>query len=100
MVAKAIADYAMPNMDGIELLKAVREEPGFAKTAFIMLTGSASKMIRQTAEELGVNSIILKPVFQADLKEKLGALVHELTGSTIEWEPSLHRVSPAPQHRV
>lgn len=83
-----IADYAMPHMDGLEFLKAVREETAFEKTPFVMLSGSANSMVRQKAEELGANSIIMKPVFPADLKEKLGALVHELTGSTIEWKPS------------
>ncbi len=83
-----IADYAMPNMDGLELLKAVREEPTFAKTAFIMLTGSANGVVRQRAGELGANSIIMKPVFPADLKDKLGTLVYELTGARIDWKPS------------
>jgi two-component system, chemotaxis family, chemotaxis protein CheY len=80
-----IADYAMPNMNGLEFLKAVREEPAFAKTAFVMLTGSANSVVRQRAGELGANSVIMKPVFPADLKDKLEALVDELTGSRIEW---------------
>ncbi len=80
-----ISDYDMPNMDGLQFLKAVREEPALAKTAFVMLSGSGNTRVRQRAGELGANSIILKPVFPADLKDKLGALVHELTGSTIEW---------------
>ena len=83
-----IADYAMPNMDGIELLKAVRELPAYAKTAFIMLTGSANNVVRQRAWELGANSVIMKPVFPADLRDKLEALVHELTGARIEWKSS------------
>jgi two-component system chemotaxis response regulator CheY len=83
-----ISDYDMPNMQGIQFLKAIREEPALAKTAFVILSGSTNNMVRKRAGELGANSIIIKPVSPADLKDKLGALVHELTGATIEWKPS------------
>ena len=95
-----ITDYAMPNMDGLELVKAIREKPAFAKTAFVMLTGSANSVIIERARELGANSIIIKPVFPADLKAKLGALVHQLTGSRIDWEPSPPRDLLAPEPRA
>lgn len=38
-----ISDFNMPDMDGLELLKAVRASSQNAKTGFIMLTGQASK---------------------------------------------------------
>ena len=83
-----ISDYDMPNMQGLEFLKAVRAEPTLAKTAFIMLSGSTTSAVRQRALELGANSIIMKPFLSADLKHELGVLVHELTGWKIEWNPS------------
>ncbi len=95
-----ISDYDMPKANGLQFLKAVREEPALAKTAFVMLSGSTNSVVRQRAEELGANTIIIKPVFPADLQDKLGALVQELTGSTIEWKPSLRRDALAPQDRV
>ena len=93
------SDYDMPNMHGLQFLKAVREEPALAKTAFVMLSGSTNALVRQRAGELGANSIMIKPVFPAALKQKLGDLLHELTGSSIEWEPSLRPDAPAPEHR-
>ena len=83
-----ISDYDMPNMQGLQFLKAVREEPALAKTVFVMLSGSTNNMVRKRAGELGANSIIIKPVSPGDLKQKLADLVHELTGATIEWDPS------------
>ena len=81
-----VSDYDMPNMNGLRFLEAIREEPALAKTAFVMLSGSTNAAVRQSARELGANSIILKPVAPAHLKDELGALVHELTGSRIEWK--------------
>ena len=37
-----ISDFNMPDMDGLELLKAVRASAHTAKTGFIMLTGQAN----------------------------------------------------------
>ena len=81
-----VSDYDMPNMHGLQFLKAVREEPALVKTAFVMLSGVANDQVTERAGELGANSIITKPFLAADLKCRLEALVHELTGSRIEWE--------------
>ncbi len=81
-----VSDYDMPNMHGLQFLKAVREDPALAKTAFVMLSGVANDRVIEKAGELGANSIIAKPFLAADLKHRLEALVHELSGSRIEWE--------------
>ena len=81
-----VSDYDMPNMHGLQFLKAVREEPALAETAFVMLSGVANDRVVEKAAELGANSIITKPFLAADLKQRLEALVHEVTGSRIEWD--------------
>jgi len=81
-----VSDYDMPTMHGLQFLKAVREEPALAKTAFVMLSGVANDEVIEKAGELGANSIITKPFLAADLKQRLEGLIHELTGSRIEWE--------------
>ena len=40
-----ISDYDMPNMQGLQFLKAIRDEPALAKNAFIMLSGSTNKLL-------------------------------------------------------
>jgi two-component system chemotaxis response regulator CheY len=81
-----VSDYDMPNMHGLQFLKAVRDEPELGKTAFVMLSGVANDKVIERAGELGANSIIAKPFLAADLKQRLEALIHEQTGSEIEWE--------------
>lgn len=80
-----IADYDMPKMHGLQFLKAVRQDSTLDKTGFIMLSGAANEAVVDKADELGVNSFILKPFFPEDLKRRIEALFLELTGSAIDW---------------
>jgi len=74
-----ISDYNMPEMDGLEFLKAVRSDPVIGKTVFIMPTGSSEKSVVQKAAELGVNNYVVKPFAPAALKEKIERVFGELS---------------------
>jgi len=82
-----VSDYDMPGRHGLQFLKSVREDPAMTSTAFVMLSGVANDAVTQKARELGANSIITKPFLADDLKHRLDAVVHEVTGSRIEWHP-------------
>ncbi len=66
-----ISDYNMPDMDGLQLLEAVRGDPVIGKTVFIMLTGSSDREVVQKAAALGVNNYLVKPFAPASLKDKI-----------------------------
>lgn len=66
-----VSDYNMPDMDGLQLLEAVRQDPVIGKTVFIMLTGSSDREIVGKAAALGVNNYLVKPFAPAALKEKI-----------------------------
>lgn len=66
-----VSDYNMPDMDGLQLLEAVRKDPVIGKTVFIMLTGSSDREIVSKAAALGVNNYLVKPFAPAVLKEKI-----------------------------
>ncbi|MDY1009936.1 response regulator [Sphingomonas aerolata] len=66
-----ISDFNMPDMDGLQLLEAVRTDPVIGKTVFIMLTGSSDREIVQKAAALGVNNYLVKPFAPASLKDKI-----------------------------
>ena len=74
-----ISDYNMPDMDGIDLLRAIRTDEVLAKTVFIMLTGSSDREIVQKAAALGVNNYLVKPFAPAALKEKIERVFGALT---------------------
>ncbi|MCH4091021.1 response regulator [Acetobacter sp.] len=69
-----ISDFNMPEMNGLELLRAVRANPRTAKTAFIILTGEASKELVQEAVKAGVNNFLAKPYTVGKLKAVMEAV--------------------------
>ena len=74
-----IADYNMPKLDGIELLRAIRMHPSTAKIAYFMLTGRADKEIVQRAAQFGVNNYLVKPFTADGLKRKIEDVFGRLT---------------------
>lgn len=64
-----ITDIRMPEMDGLEMLKALKES-GFSVRA-IILTGYAEFEYARTAIGLGVNDYLLKPIGVEDVQEVL-----------------------------
>jgi len=66
-----ILDIMMPRMNGLEVLKEVKENPEFAKTPVIMLTSEKGEADRQAAMDLGASNFLNKP-FQPP--ELLGAV--------------------------
>tara|TARA_R110000787_G_scaffold42591_2_gene104757 strand:- start:52 stop:441 length:390 start_codon:yes stop_codon:yes gene_type:complete len=74
-----ISDLNMPHLDGLGLLRAVRQNPETAKTAFIMLTSHADTELVKKAVELGVNNYIIKPFTVESLHRKITAVFGQLT---------------------
>ena len=74
-----ISDLNMPHLDGLGLLRAVRQNPETAKTAFIMLSGHADTELVRKAVELGVNNYIVKPFTVESLRRKITAVFGQLT---------------------
>jgi putative two-component system response regulator len=66
-----IADWEMPEMDGLELCRAVRAAglPGYVY--FILLTGRGNKRDKLDALSAGVDDFITKPFDHAELAAKL-----------------------------
>ncbi|HEY5217461.1 MAG TPA: response regulator [Pseudolabrys sp.] len=74
-----ISDYNMPEMDGLELLRAVRGHPVVRKVPFILLTGRGDKELVVKAAQAGVNNYLVKP-FTADiLRGKIEQVVGKLS---------------------
>lgn len=69
-----ISDWNMPNMMGIELLKAVRQDEELKKLPFLMVTAEAEEENLIEAVEAGVSTYIVKPFTADTLENKLDAL--------------------------
>ena len=64
-------DIHMPEMDGIELIKALRALPGYQDTPILALTMTNTDAIKQTGKEAGATGWITKPVSPPRLLELL-----------------------------
>jgi len=73
-VGLVISDWNMPEMTGLELLKAVKTEEKFKDLPFIMLTAEGQKDCVIEAVKAGVINFIVKPFTPDTLKEKLNAV--------------------------
>jgi two-component system chemotaxis response regulator CheY len=66
-----ITDWNMPNMNGLELVKKVRNTNSFKDIPIIMVTTEGGKTEVITALKAGVNNYIIKPFTPSILKEKI-----------------------------
>ena len=69
-----ISDWNMEPMTGYELLKEVRQDPGLAKTPFIMVTAESKTENVIAAKKAGVNNYIVKPFNAQTLQSKIEAV--------------------------
>ncbi len=73
-----ISDFNMPKLDGLGLLRAIRQHAPTQKMPFIMLTGKGDKEVVQKAIQFGINNYLTKPFTVPALKTALEAVVGRL----------------------
>lgn len=72
-----VCDVNMPNMNGIEMLQAVKSQPQNEDLPIVMLTTEGSKELIVQAKQAGASGWIVKP-FKAEL---LVAAIEKLTAT-------------------
>jgi two-component system chemotaxis response regulator CheY len=70
-----LADWRMPGMSGLELLKEVRASKKAAATPFVMITSMDQKADIMAAVQAGVSQYIVKPFTSVLFFDKLGPLL-------------------------
>ena len=73
-----ITDWNMPNMTGIQLLRAIRAEATLRTLPVLMVTAEAKKENIIEAAQAGANGYIVKPFTAATLDEKLGKIFDKM----------------------
>lgn len=69
-----VSDINMPNMNGFELLEAIKEDEKLKSTPVLMITAEASKDDVLKAAKLGASGYIVKPFSKAILEDKIHKL--------------------------
>ena len=73
-----VSDINMPNMNGFELLKAIKAEDSLRHIPVLMVTAEARKEDIVLAAQSGAAGYIVKPFTKATLEEKLTKIVQKL----------------------
>lgn len=73
-----VTDWNMPNMTGLDLVKAIRSDGSIKDIPVLMVTAEAKKENVVEAIQAGVNNYIVKPFTAETLKEKLDRIFEKL----------------------
>jgi two-component system chemotaxis response regulator CheY len=76
-----VSDINMPNMNGFELLKAVKAEDGLKHIPVLMVTAEARKEDIVLAAQSGAAGYIVKPFTKATLEEKVQKILQKLAAT-------------------
>ncbi|WP_426700468.1 chemotaxis response regulator CheY [Rhodanobacter sp. Col0626] len=76
-----VTDWNMPNMSGIDLLRAIRAEAALKGMPVLMVTAENNRDQIIAAAQAGVNGYIVKPFTAITLKEKLAKIFERIAAS-------------------
>ena len=76
-----ICDWLMPNLDGLEVCRRVKEDPALATTFFILLSAKGQVADRVMGLDTGADDFLTKPVDLSELKARVraGLRLHQLS---------------------
>ncbi len=74
-IGLVLSDINMPNMDGIELLTKMQENPQWKLIPVVMITTEGSQQKVLQAVGLGAAGYVRKPFTAEQIKEKLAGLI-------------------------
>ena len=76
-----VSDINMPNMNGFELLKAVKADDSLKHLPVLMVTAEARKEDIVMAAQSGAAGYIVKPFTKATLEEKVQKILQKLAAT-------------------
>jgi two-component system chemotaxis response regulator CheY len=72
------SDMNMPKLNGLQLLKALREFAPTRQCCFILVTGKGDRAMIEEGKKFGLNNFLAKPFTPASLKAAIEAVVGKL----------------------
>jgi PAS domain S-box-containing protein len=73
--ALVVSDIVMPDMDGVELLKTLRESPGTRAIPVLLISGRAADEYRIEGFNKGADGFLAKPYTERELRALIGSML-------------------------
>lgn len=73
-----VSDINMPNVNGFELLKAIKADESLKSLPVLMVTAEARKEDIVLAAQSGASGYIVKPFTKATLEEKVNKIIQKM----------------------
>ncbi|MDR1310339.1 MAG: chemotaxis response regulator CheY [Burkholderiaceae bacterium] len=73
-----VSDWNMPNMDGLDMLRAIRSDTSLSHLPVLMVTAEAKKENIIEAAKAGASGYVVKPFTAATLDEKLSKIFEKM----------------------
>jgi len=70
-----LTDLNMPNMDGLTMIRNIRQLPAYANTPIVMLTTESGEDKKSTGHESGISAWLVKPFEPDALVEMVGGML-------------------------
>ncbi len=81
-----VLDLGLPNMDGLDVTRMVRREPGLNNTPIIMLTARSDESDKLVGLELGADDYIVKPFSPKELVARVRAVLRRMENASTAGE--------------
>lgn len=81
--ALCLFDVRMPGMDGVELLRRVRQDPRFGGIPVLLITASAARDVVLKASSLGLDGIVVKPIERRQVSARVFPILQNLVDTLI-----------------
>jgi CheY-like chemotaxis protein len=69
-----VTDVMMPVMDGVELIRQLRDDPVTAALPVVAITADATSLTEKRARDAGADDVIAKPIDLPSLLDRLRAI--------------------------
>src|SRR3984893_3921727 len=73
--ALVVSDIVMPDMDGVECLKTLRQSPGTRPIPVLLISGRAADEYRIEGFEQGADGFLAKPYTERELRALIGSML-------------------------